>query len=291
MYDYDIISSKHSYSEVFIFLVKLALDLLNKEIAKMQTLTQAKEHQSTILENQIFLIYCALLASTLFVRGGYLTFIALLCFFFYTAWNTIKTALFIIIAVSVACLIFPALGAIAFVAAIIFFIMRLNFILNNFWAFLLGIYFYGSLSFLGSLTLEKSQLLFHSVTDLISAIITFIIFTFIFFLLYRKVSAKHYAKESLMYIIGVSPLLLFALILPFLKIPIIHDGIIAHDGVVHDGIIHDGMHMTDSSPHQATNTDGVVHVNSYDRSDGTHVHEHWRTLPDGIESNNISHKD
>ena len=35
-------------------------------------------------------------------------------------------------------------------------------------------------------------------------------------------------------------------------------------------------------------SDNVVHVNAYTRDDGTEVRSHWRSKPDGIESNNLS---
>ena len=40
-------------------------------------------------------------------------------------------------------------------------------------------------------------------------------------------------------------------------------------------------------PYKLQASDNVVYVNAYTRDDGTEVRAHWRSKPDGIESNNL----
>ena len=42
------------------------------------------------------------------------------------------------------------------------------------------------------------------------------------------------------------------------------------------------------SEQELQSSDSVIYVESYTRSDGTEVRTHWRSKPDGIESNNLS---
>lgn len=57
-----------------------------------------------------------------------------------------------------------------------------------------------------------------------------------------------------------------------------------HDPLAHSGDYHCHhffLHNPSINPH-------YVHVNGYFRGDGTYVQDHLRTMPDGIEENNIS---
>ena len=58
-----------------------------------------------------------------------------------------------------------------------------------------------------------------------------------------------------------------------------------HDPLLHSANYHCHpfyFHIPGVNPH-------LVHVQGYFRSDGTFVHDHLRTMPDGIEENNISY--
>lgn len=214
-------------------------------------------------------------------------------FLFYT-WRRI---LFILITSCIAfvlvCL-FPALKIVAFILMVVIFLCRLGYILQNWRAVVAGFYMYGvGIEFADFARGHASSYGYimstsDSITNLVIAIIVTVIFHFIMSWLY----AHGYTLKTAMPIMGVAPLLIMLLFLPFIKA---FDGfdspVDTTDGNIDTGnvgeVTHSGYHdnMIDNP--------GVHHTQAYDRMgpDGTiqHVRGYVATNPDGIIENNFSY--
>ena len=212
-------------------------------------------------------------------------------FLFYT-WRRI---LFILITAGISFILlhlFPVLGPIAFIIMLLVFLYRIGYIIQNWRAVMAGFYMYGvgivfadfaktSASYYGYVISSKSDVIAY----LALAVIVTVIFHFIMTWLY----AHGYTLKTAMPIMGVAPLLIILLALPFIKA---FDGLTSHvdttDGNI-DGVdtVHNGYQDS------VINTPDVHHTHEYNRigPDGNiqHVRGYIATNPDGVIENNFSY--
>lgn len=262
-------------------------------------------------------------------------------FFLITSWQMIATMIFVSIIVTAVCAVLPFLAPVAFVIMVFLFFARIGFVIKNWRAVLAGLMVYGLaailmfrmewmyraenfvyvnvlapvMSFVPKSAfgfLANPNLFLH--ISYIMAFVTMVAFFYqmLLYWLYRN----GYTASGALNIMGSIPLVIIALVLPFLKAAsfdgptadgvsggVTHDGAFApegaHDGFVHDGMAHDGIVQHDGMAHDGIAHDGVRapsgyhHVNDYTRMapDGhlEHVRGYIRSNPDGIIENNLSY--
>lgn len=224
--------------------------------------------------------------------------IAIILLFLAFTWRKICTI--VIIATITVGLIkaLPFLAPIAFIIMVVIFFMRIKYILSNLPAVIAGFYMYG--------------IAYYFVTrphaaHLPLALFTAVLATLVFHVLLKWLYACDYTLEQALPIMGVVPLLIILLFLPFIKAFDIFD-VGAHtsndaiDVVDTHGNVHHGGHTaTEVSGHhygehintEAT-TPGHHHTQGYTRMgpDGTphYVRGYVATNPDGIVENNYSYR-
>lgn len=241
-------------------------------------------------------------------------------FIFYT-WRRILT---IIIFAAVACIlvgIFPFLAPVAFILMVIIFLARIQYIIRNWRAVLAGFYMY-ALAFgfaIGGLFVgpEISELfswlyyLFYQVFPypyyLLAGLIVSnglvalgVTWTFheVILWLYRH----HYSLREALPIMGVAPLLIALIFLPFLKAIDVVDGSFSGDAVDGHDVAGEPVH-TEGAPGEAVpgeavrggdgiHSPGTHYTHGYLRTsadgDVHYVRGYEATNPDGIVENNYS---
>ncbi len=240
------------------------------------------------------------------IRPEYKTFsIAFIIglFIFYT-WKRILTILVTAVIAFALISFFPFLAPVAFILMLIIFFARLGYIIENWRAVLAGFYMYGMAAFFG-LHLYISY--FFSISPLYAAVIAFLV-TLGFHLIMLWLYHNHYTLKRAMPIMGVAPLLIILLLMPFVKAL---DGFDSMDTVdstdtsmdtadtfdTADGptdaydLAHHGT--PDTPGHDVSDAPGVHHTQDYFRTgpDGSpqHVSGYDATNPDGIVENNFSY--
>lgn len=259
-------------------------------------------------------------------------------FFLATAWRMLAMMLvFSIIAFAIVSLL-PFLAPVAFIIMLGLFLARIGFVLKNWRAVISGLLVYGlaytlydensfvllnpiykaggylitslPTTWLGSLQLD----LFYACFQLtFTACVIAFFFQFLLYWQYRN----GYTATGALNIMGSIPLVIIALILPFLKLvsadgmidggtggdymhqgdfapegEVVHDTAITHDSYIshegyagHDGYINNEGYVKAPS--------GYHHVNGYERLSPTgeieHVNGYIRSNPDGIVENNLSY--
>ncbi|WP_416828473.1 hypothetical protein [Ectobacillus polymachus] len=160
--------------------------------------------------------------------------------------------------------ILPFLAPVAVILMIVFFFMRLNYIFQNWKAIIGGILVYGSFFWMIS---NASHVYLNFLQALIACGLGSVFLHF-----YMKVLYNHgYSASQALEIMGAVPVVLLALLLPFLKMFDFADLTLFH-GHFSDGTTHVTGAQTEVP------AAGVHHVNSY-----------MRTAPDGIVENNLSY--
>lgn len=193
------------------------------------------------------------------------------------------------------CAVFPFLAPVAFIIMIVLFIARIGFILKNWRAVISGLMVYG-LAFVLYFRMDWLNTLYRPIYRGLATIVnTFphVFFTvvhasllvrvlaltalaaliaFVFQLLLYWLYRNGYSSSGALNIMGSIPLVIIALVLPFLKAAA--GGVVSHEGLV-------------KAP------PGYHHVNGYTRiaPDGhtEYVHDYIRSNPDGILENNLSY--
>lgn len=253
-------------------------------------------------------------------------------FVFYT-WRRI---LIILITAAIAfalVAIFPFLAPVAFILMVIIFIARLSYILKNWRAVLAGFYMYAlafGFAFYGSvfggliwgfsfyhyrLNGVEPLLGYQGVNYTLAAVVA-LFFTGIFHFIMHWLYRHHYTLQQALPIMGVAPLLILLLCLPFLKafdsfetgVDTVDTGGHSFDGMdgghvdtdsfghgdtgdfSHPDIIsHDSM----DTGHDISDAPGVHHTHDYFRTgpngEVQHVRGYEATNPDGIVENNYSY--
>lgn len=202
---------------------------------------------------------------------------------------TWRRIMYIVITAAVTVLlisIFPFLAPVAFVIMVVIFCLRLKYIVSNWRAVLAGFYMYG-VGFYFAVGRSTT-------VDPISALLTGFVAAVGFHLILIWLYSHQYTLERALPIMGVAPLLIILLCLPFIKAFGGFDAITdAADTSVdttvdtaHSGDIHGGSDAVTPAP-------GTHYTHDYYRTgpDGTlhHVRGYEATNPDGIVSNNYSY--
>ena len=249
-------------------------------------------------------------------------------FVFYT-WRRVLLILVTAVIAFALVTIFPFLAPVAFILMIIIFIARLRYILNNWRAVLAGFYmyalafgfaFYGSIfkGFIWGISFYHYRLNgiepflgFQGLTYALAAGMA-LFFTVIFHCIMRWLYRHHYTLQQALPIMGVTPLLIILLCLPFIKafdsfetgVDTVDSGGHSFDGMDtgghtvdtadfgHSGIGHPDS--IDTDVHDISDAPGVHHTHDYFRTgpDGElqHVRGYDATNPDGILENNYSYQ-
>lgn len=248
------------------------------------------------------------------IRPEYKTFsIAFIIglFIFYT-WKRILTILITAVIAFALISFFPFLAPVAFVIMLLIFFARLGYIIENWRAVLAGFYMYGMAVLFGlhwyvNISYHYFHRYFFSINPVYAAAIAFIV-TLGFHLIMLWLYHNHYSLKRAMPIMGVAPLLIILLLMPFVKAL---DGFDSMDTVdstdtsmdtadtfdTTDGptdaydLAHHGT--PDTPGHDVSDAPGVHHTQDYFRTgpDGSpqHVSGYDATNPDGIVENNFSY--
>lgn len=251
------------------------------------------------------------------IRPEYKTFsIAFIIglFIFYT-WKRILTILVTAVIAFALISFFPFLAPVAFILMLIIFLARLGYIIENWRAVLAGFYMYGMAAFFGlhvymNLPYRFFLRYFFSISPLHAAIIAFLV-TLGFHLIMLWLYHNHYTLKRAMPIMGVAPLLIILLLMPFVKALDGFDSVDTVDTVdttdapmdtadTFDTVdspsdAYDFAHhgAPDTPGHDVIDAPGIHHTHDYFRTgpDGSpqHVSGYDATNPDGIVENNFSY--
>ena len=195
---------------------------------------------------------------------------------------TWRRIMYIVITAAVTMLlisIFPFLAPIAFIIMVVIFFLRLKYIAANWRAVLAGFYMYGVGFYFAVLR--------STTVEMIPALLTGFVAAAGFHLILTWLYTHQYTLERALPIMGVAPLLIILICLPFIKAFGGFDAIAdaadtAVDTAHHGGDIHGGSDAVTPAPgthYYRTGADGTMH----------HVRGYEATNPDGIVTNNYSY--
>ena len=251
------------------------------------------------------------------IRPEYKTFsIAFIIglFIFYT-WKRILTILITAVIAFALISFFPFLAPVAFVIMLLIFFARLGYIIENWRAVLAGFYMYGMAALFGlhwyvNISYHYFHRYFFSINPVYAAAIAFIV-TLGFHLIMLWLYHNHYSLKRAMPIMGVAPLLIILLLMPFVKALDGFDSVDTVDTVdttdapmdtadTFDTVdspsdAYDFAHhgAPDTPGHDVIDAPGIHHTHDYFRTgpDGSpqHVSGYDATNPDGILENNFSY--
>ena len=220
-------------------------------------------------------------------------------FFLITTYKLFGKLIILMVVVFALTAIFPPLAALIAGVAFIIFLLKIKFLWNNWRALLVGMYAYGvyllivlfnnffynhavirlagkiigffqegseaAIFLIGENGVETTQsmVLYGTNAAHISSYVFPLILTIIFHLLLRWLYAHGYSTDRAFYIMGLTPLIMMAFILPFIKIDI--DG---HE--IFHGSLADGVDVLDASDAVDARdaTDAVDALNTSDAANG-----------------------
>ena len=159
--------------------------------------------------------------------------LALIVFFLFTTWSYLKWLIIGIAAVVLLCAIFPVLAPFAMLIAIIGILLRIRFIWRNRRAIFTGLYAYGSYLILLYLP-EIERLSEYQPYFLPAAAAAVIILHCLVYWLYKS----GYNTNRAFGIMGLTPLIIIAFVLPFVRLPIMESVI---DVLIPDSIVPDAV--------------------------------------------------
>ena len=227
-------------------------------------------------------LFLTVLLSALIPVIGYWV---LLGFFLYTSFPLLKQMFMWMAIFFVLTALFPPLGVLIWIVVIIFLIMRINFIKNNWIAIKKGIIFYGLLSVLVTI-LPIGYFLWEFINGFsILVALGLGFFAAKRFCIYfdkemEELYSLGYDTKNALGIMGSSPLLLITLLLPFIKMAIPADFVIMETDVTvgnTEPIVPNSVQSTQASavetvPVQSTNTEinplKMIKLNETVDSDG-----------------------
>ncbi|MFP3122166.1 hypothetical protein OH784_05240 [Ectobacillus funiculus] len=234
--------------------------------------------------------------------------IGVIVFFCFTALPKIWRMLIFFAITACIVTLLPFLAPIAVILMVVFFIMRLKYIIQNWRPIIGGILVYGSffIMFNNAYQWQYSPMGVNIFSALFTGVLAAILLHFYMKWLYRN----GYSASKALEIMGAVPVVLLALILPFLKMVDFADfslfeGTVDHApvsaGASHTvttetvpGGSHPGMHQV--AGHMRTAPDGIIENNLSYHGPGkipntptVHVDSYVRTNPDGIMENNLSY--
>ena len=206
-------------------------------------------------------------------------------FFLITTYKLFGKLIVFMVAVFVLTAVFPPLAALIAAASLIFFLLKIRFLWNNWRALLVGMYAYGvyllvvlfnnffynyaviktagkiigffeagseaAVFLIGENGVETTQnmVLYGTNAAHIASYLFPLVLTIVFHLLLRWLYAHGYSTDRAFHIMGLTPLIMMAFILPFLKIDI--DGHEIFHGSLADGVDFPGASDTDDALHAA----------------------------------------
>ncbi len=217
--------------------------------------------------------------------------------FVYYSWKRVATILITAAIAAALVALLPFLAPIAFIIMVIIFFARLGYIIENWRAVMAGFYVYGVSFFYGIMAYENSRhyryLIYHvSESTIIFGLIHAAIVTFFFHRIMMWLYENGYTTKTALPIMGIAPLLIMLLFMPFIKA---FDGFDAGVDTAADTTVDtvDTVTPATDTPIAADNP-GYHHTSDYYRTaaDGTvqHVRGYVATNPDGIVENNLSYK-
>lgn len=214
----------------------------------------------------------------------YLSIIVTVGMFLYYTWQRIFTVLVTAAVVSALVAMIPILAPVAFLLMVVIFFLRIGYIIDNWRAVLAGFYMYGvAILFLWyTASLKEDPSPFSFMASVIVAGIVTAIFHAIMICLYRN----GYTLKRAMPIMGVAPLLIILLLLPFVHA--FDGGDVATD-TVDTSVDTAGNGATDVVANNAVNTVDTVDAGGPHGNGGDvvvnprvhHTHDYYRTEPDG----------
>lgn len=248
------------------------------------------------------------------MRPEYKTFSVafIVCLFIFYTWRRILTILITAVIAFALISFFPFLAPVAFIIMLVIFFARLGYIMDNWRAVLAGFYMYGMAAFFGlhwymDLPYRFFLRYFFSINPVYAAAIAFMV-TLGFHLIMLWLYHNHYSLKRAMPIMGVAPLLIILLLMPFVKALDGFDSVDTvdttdapmdtedtFDTVDSPSDAYDFAHhgAPDTPGHDVIDAPGVHHTSDYFRSgpDGSlqHVSGYEATNPDGIVENNFSY--
>lgn len=220
-------------------------------------------------------------------------------FFLITTYKLFGKLIILMVVVFALTAIFPPLAALIAGVAFIIFLLKIKFLWNNWRALLVGMYAYGvyllivlfnnffynhavirlagkiigffqegseaAIFLIGENGVETTQsmVLYGTNAAHISSYVFPLILTVIFHLLLRWLYAHGYSTDRAFYIMGLTPLIMMAFILPFIKIDI--DGHEIFHGSLADGV--DALDTSDAVDARDA-TDAVDALNTSDAANG-----------------------
>ena len=236
------------------------------------------------------------------MRPEYKTFSVafIVCLFIFYTWRRILTILITAVIAFALISFFPFLAPVAFIIMLVIFFARLSYIIDNWRAVLAGFYMYGMAAFFGlhwymDLPYRFFLRYFFSISPVYAAAIAFMV-TLGFHLIMLWLYHNHYSLKRAMPIMGVAPLLIILLLMPFVKAI---DGFDTMDTVDTTDApmdtadapadVYDYAHHStpDTPAHDVVDAPGVHHTSDYFRTgpDGSlqHVDGYEATNPDDLE--------
>ena len=156
-------------------------------------------------------------------------------FFFISTFNAFKRMILVMLVVFIATAIFPPLAAILAALSTVFILLKISYLLENWRALAVGLYAYGVYllvvilnGFFFNLVVVRIAAVFmdaqtvaygSAAANIVSCLFAFAL-TVIFYKLLKWLCRNGYSMEKAFQVMGLTPLLLITIILPFLKIRI-----------------------------------------------------------------------
>lgn len=224
-----------------------------------------------VLKQSVSLMHMLALACFLIInyfaleRNFFLTIIGLVIFLVITTFSQLKALIAVAIIVSAISAVFPALAGILAVAAIIALIIKFRFLIQNWMAVLAGLIIYSYPIYI----MYKDDYFYISETQ--HLIFCGILFQVIMSLLYLR----GYSSSGALSIMGMLPLMLIIFLVPY-AISDLQNAAYCYNESCYSP--NPGTHAV-SGHWRSTPSGGETYVDPY-----------IRTNPDGITSNNISHR-
>jgi len=215
--------------------------------------------------------------------------IGYLVFFLVTALPRVYKMLFVVLIVGILSAIFPFLGIIF---TVVFFLVRINYIISNWRGLLAGLVFYTYPLFL-ILIVPKTNPYSFDFYNLFSfyyftpyfAVITAIAAGLALHFLLKWLYSHQYSSDNALGTMGAAPLFVIMIILPFI-IDDIAEVIEFDDFNEFESAQEMEFENVDYDDPGIHNVEG--HWRQLENGEYTYVESHMRTNPDGIESNNMS---
>lgn len=215
--------------------------------------------------------------------------------FIYYAWKRVATILITAAIAALLVAVMPFLAPIAFIIMVIIFFARLGYIIENWRAVVAGFYMYGVAGLYGTMAYDQAEhnAYLYDKPSMMMGLINAAIITFLFHRIMVWLYENGYTTRTALPIMGIAPLLIMLLFMPFIKA---FDGFDVGADTVDTVDTVDAVDPTTHATETPISTDnpGYHHTSDYYRTaaDGSvqHVRGYVATNPDGIVENNLSYR-